>query len=317
MSPSPSPSPSASASTSFTSSSIFTEALSKHFGFYYTIKKTILQTKTPYQSVEIVDTEEFGKVLLLDRITQVVEKNEFLYHELLGHIPLLSHANPKDVLIIGGGDGGIAREALKHPSLLKLTHVELDKAVVDICKQHLSFASGGAFDHPKYQLIIEDGRSFVEHHPNRYDVVIMDMTDPIGPSKKLYTVEFFRLVQRSLKTGGFFAMHTGGPLVQPKLFGQLYQTLATVFDKVCCCYNYIQMYGTLWSVAIGFSHPAPSIRSIPRSTLATRLVKRKLSSGLRLLNADTFYSMQVEFPYLTTMKQIPYPLLTDASFYHP
>ncbi|MBD3241848.1 MAG: hypothetical protein GF331_14765, partial [Chitinivibrionales bacterium] len=194
----------------------FSEPLNPHFGFFYTVKKTLYRGRSRFQKIELIDTDEFGNVLLLDDITQVAEKNDYQYHEPMVHPALCCHPRPADILVIGGGDGGILREVLKHRTVRSVTFVELDEKVVEFSRKYLSSLNKGAFDDPRVETVFSDGRAFVEQNPKRFDVVIMDMTDPFGPSRMLYTREFYRAVKRSFKnTNGIFTMHSESPVVRP------------------------------------------------------------------------------------------------------
>ena len=172
------------------------EFLNDDFGFFYSYKKSLFRTRSTYQRIQAVETDEFGRALLLDGIMQVGEKNEYLYHEVMTHPAMLSHANPKDVLVIGGGDGGILKEVLKHPSVRTITHVDIDFKVREVAQKYLPAVSDGAFTNDKVKFVCEDGRTFIEKHPKCYDIIIMDMTDPFGQAIKLYTYEYFKMVKK-------------------------------------------------------------------------------------------------------------------------
>ena len=161
---------------------LYQEALNPAFGYFYTIKKTLHKASTKYQKIELVDTDEFGKTLLIDDVTQVAEKNEFMYHEPMVHPALCCHPRPESVLVVGGGDGGVIREVLKYPMVKRVELAELDGGVVTFAKRYLCGIHGGSFDDRRVNVNITDGRKFVEDHPGEFDVVIMDMTDPFGPS---------------------------------------------------------------------------------------------------------------------------------------
>ncbi|MDR2694467.1 MAG: hypothetical protein LBB74_09690, partial [Chitinispirillales bacterium] len=195
---------------------LYHEALNPAFGYFYTIKKTLRRASTKYQKIELVETDEFGRVLLIDGITQVAERNEFMYHEPMVHPAFVCHPNPENVLVVGGGDGGILREALKYPSVKRVELAELDGGVVSFSKKYLADVHGGCFDDPRVRVNITDGRKFTEEHPGEFDVIIMDMTDPFGPSTMLYTKEFYRLARRAMRDGaGVYIMHSESPVARP------------------------------------------------------------------------------------------------------
>ncbi|MBN1129075.1 MAG: fused MFS/spermidine synthase, partial [Chitinispirillaceae bacterium] len=220
---------------------LYIEALNPYFGFFYTVRKALLKKKTRHQDLRILDTDEFGRVLLLDNITQVADRNDWHYHEPMVHPALCCHPRPASVLVIGGGDGGIIREALKYPSVRSIDLAELDRRVIDLSKKHLPRVHGGAFDDPRVTIRVTEGRRFIEERRGAYDVVIQDMTDPSGPAALLYTKEFFSAVKRSFRNdNGIFVMHSESPLSRPAAFACIQKTLRTVFPEVRPLYLYIQ-----------------------------------------------------------------------------
>ena len=288
------------------------ENINHYFGYFYTIKEKLLETNSKFQKIEIVDTDEFGKVLLLDGITQVVEKNEFQYHELMTHLALLSQTSPKSILVIGGGDGGIDKEILKHPSIQMIHHVDLDGDVIELSKKYIPSISNGAFDNPKVNVIIQDGRQFVEKSTTQYNTIIMDMTDPFGPSVMLYTYEYFLSVKKILKDEqSQFVMHIESPISRPDIFNRIYQTLNAVFPKVNIFYNYIQMYGTLWAIAI--CSVANDLKKISNNKIESNIEKRGMKDKLSLINGETFISMQATYPYIANILKEKCDLITDKN----
>jgi len=225
------------------------ERLNRSSGFFYDISEVLESASSAYQKIELADSPEFGRVLLLDGVTQVALKGEERYHETLVVPALAAHPHPERVLIIGGGDGGVLREVLAWANVRKAVMVELDAAVVSFSRKYLPELSRGAFDDPRAEVVIADGRTWVEQCPDAsFDVVIMDMTDPFGPSEKLYTLEFFAHVKRVLKDGaGLFAMHGESPVARPAAYSCIHKTLRENFSYVTSAFAYIPMYGTLWS----------------------------------------------------------------------
>lgn len=146
-------------------------------------------------------SETYGRVLLLDDVIQCTERDEFAYQELISMIPLCAHPNPEKVLIVGGGDGGVAREVIKHPSVKEVYQVEIDGRVVEVSKKFLPFMSSG-FDSPKMNLTIGDGFEFMKNHKEEFDVIITDSSDPVGPAVSLFQDSYFELMKRALKPGG-------------------------------------------------------------------------------------------------------------------
>lgn len=277
----------------------FTEHHSPWYGCFYTVKARLLRQQTPYQTLEIVDTEEFGKVLLLDGITQVVEKNDWQYHEPMVHPALTAHPDPKRVCVIGGGDGGVMREVLKHRPE-RAVQCELDAAVMEACERHLPEMSQGAFRHPDVACVARDGRRFIEETDETFDVVIMDMTDPFGPARRLYTREFFTAVKRTLRgPDGLFVMHCEGPISWPDAYQRILKTLGGVWAHQHVFYAYVQMYATLWAVVV--SGDTDAVGAIAEDALQRRLEARGID-GLRVYSPATHHSMQVGFPYIDAIR---------------
>jgi spermidine synthase len=288
---------------------MYTEALNPYFGYFYTIKETLRKEKTKYQELELVDTDEFGKVLLLDNITQVAERNDYEYHEAMVHPAMCSHPDPETVLIIGGGDGGILREVLKYPCVKSVEIAELDSGVVEFSKKYLTAVHNGCFDDERVKITIADGRLFTQKCKKLFDVVIMDMTDPFGPSKMLYTKEFFKIVKQSFcDSQGIFVMHSESPVTRPKAFGCIQKTLNSVFANVNPLYLYIQMYAVLWSITL--SSDTIDFLKIKPSLIDKRLSKYKVKD-LRVYCGATHHSMMVEFPYIQQILKSPARIITD------
>lgn len=287
------------------------ERLNPTFGYFYKAGKTLHRGKTKWQDMEIIESEEFGNVLLLDGVTQVTSKNEFLYHEPMVHPALTVHPDPQDVLIIGAGDGGILREVLKHP-VKKAVMAELDGGVVDFCEKLMPEINDGAFADQRYRLEVGDGRKFVEQTKEKFDAVIMDMTDPFGPSVMLYTKEFFEKVKATFKDErGLFVMHTESPISRPNTFMQCHHTLSKVFKYRRTFYLYIHMYAVLWSITV--CSDTIDAAEIPPGEIAKRLKDRGIS-GLHAYTATTHHSMLGEFPFISDLlaKMTTVPVITDG-----
>ena len=290
---------------------LYTEALNPYFGYFYTVRKSLVKTRTRFQDLELIDTDEFGKVLLLDSITQVAEKNDCWYHEPMVHPALCSHPRPENVLVIGGGDGGIIREVLKYSCVRKVDLVELDDKVIAFSKKHLKKVHRNAFGDPRLTITIADGRRFVEEHRGAFDVVIMDMTDPSGPSRMLYTKEFFALVKRSFKNdNGVFVMHTESPLSRPGTFSCIQKTLRSSFGRVTPFYVYIQMYAMLWAITVCSD-------AVDCAGMRAPAVDRKLArygvGELAVYTGETHGAMKTAFPAIAALLRKPARIITDKN----
>jgi spermidine synthase len=290
--------------------SLYTEALNPYFGYFYTIKKSLRKAKTGFQDIELIETDEFGKVLLLDHITQVAEKHDYQYHEPMVHPALCSHPSPDSVCIIGGGDGGVLRELVKYKSIKEIHLAEIDAGVIDFSRKYLGVINGDCFEDPRLQIHIGDGRQFISQQKQKYDIIIMDMTDPFGPSKYLYTREFYRMIKKALKSEtGMFVMHSESPVSRPKAFSCIKKTLGTTFNNVNSMYLYIQMYAVLWSITI--CSDKTDISKVKPAKIDKTLSGLNIEN-LKVYNGATHVSMQVEFPYIHQILQTPARIITDA-----
>jgi len=203
----------------------------------YRVKNILQELKTDFQHIMLLDTHQYGKMLLLDGRVQTTEKDEFIYHEMMAHVPLLSHPNPEKVLIIGGGDGGVLREVLKHDSVENATIVEIDPLVISFCNEHLPSISNGAFDNERTKLIIADGANHIRETDNKYDIVIVDSPDPVGPAQILFSGQFYRDIYSVLRPGGIMVRQTGSTQMQAEEQEQAYGLLKDIFQ-----YNAFYLY---------------------------------------------------------------------------
>ncbi len=215
----------------------------------YQIEKFLFDEQSDYQRVRIFDTKDYGRVFTLDDLMMTNELDEFAYHEMLVHIPLLAHPNPEKVLIIGGGDGGSLREATKHPSVKEARLCEIDGMVVEAAKQYLHYTNAG-FNHPSSIVTIGDGIEFVRQHPNSYDVILIDSTDPVGPAEALFAEAFYNDVLTCLRPGGIVAQQTESPYFTPQSVKMIYSILHKVFPHV---HTYMSMIPGYPSGAWSFS----------------------------------------------------------------
>jgi spermidine synthase len=196
----------------------------------------LFREQSPYQLVEVIDTYAYGKMLTLDGKVMTTENDEYVYHEMITHVPMLTHPNPKRVLVIGGGDGGAVRELVRHEGLQEVVLVEIDEAVIRSCKEHLPVIAA-QFGHPKLTLKVEDGLAYVENSADAsFDIVIVDSTDPLGPSEGLFTESFYRHVHRILSPDGIMITQSESPRFNMPVFQEIYQVYRGIFgnDNVWC-----------------------------------------------------------------------------------
>lgn len=176
-------------------------------------ENVLFEEKTEHQDLIIFENDYFGRVMVLDGVIQTTDRDEFIYHEMISHVPILAHGAAKNVLIIGGGDGGVLREVLRHKDVT-CTMVEIDASVVEMAKKYFPEHSDGAFEDPRCNLIIADGLKFVKETDQKFDVIIVDSTDPIGPGEVLFTSEFYADCQRCLTEKGILVTQNGVPFFQ-------------------------------------------------------------------------------------------------------
>ena len=204
---------------------VVVERLYEDYAQSFTVSDLLFEVKTEHQHLEIYQTPALGRVMLLDGVVQTTEKDEYIYHEMMVHVPLFAHPNPKRVLIIGGGDGGILREVLRHPNIEHVTQVEIDQSVIDMCKKYFPNHSNGAFDDPRAHIVIDDGKEFVANCIETFDVIISDSTDPIGPGEVLFTSDFYADEKKCLNPGGIMVAQNGVPFLQGDEITTTYQRL--------------------------------------------------------------------------------------------
>jgi spermidine synthase len=195
-----------------------------HRGFRARLKaeRVLFDSETEHQHLIIFETPDFGRVMMLDGVVQLSTKDEFVYHEMMSHVPLFAHGRVAKALIVGGGDGGVLREALRHPGLESVTLCEIDRRVIDLCREHFPQVSAGAYDDPRTKIVIADGTKFVAETDERFDVIMIDSTDPIGPGAVLFTKEFYADCRRALADGGILVSQNGIPFLQA---GELKQSV--------------------------------------------------------------------------------------------
>lgn len=214
------------------------------------VNKVLFSEQTPFQKVEVYETDTWGNLMTIDGMVMLSEKDEFVYHEMIAHVGLFSHPNPRRVLIIGGGDGGTAREVLKHPSVEHVDMVEIDEAVVRASKLHMP--SVGAFDNPKLHVLYENGLTFVDNVPNKYDVIIIDGSDPVGPAVDLFKQEFYDKCYAALSENGVLTGQTESPWVPSyhESMQSVFNALNNAFELSKMYLAFIPLYPTgMWSMA--------------------------------------------------------------------
>ncbi|HUJ88182.1 MAG TPA: polyamine aminopropyltransferase [Burkholderiales bacterium] len=260
------------------------EPLNDSTGFYIRARRRLGEWQTRYQKMAIFDTAQYGRLFRLDGFNMTSEKEEFVYHENLIHPALAAHNAPKKVLVIGGGDGGSSEEALKHPSVEQVTMVEIDEDVIRVAKEHFGAVHNGVFDNPKLRVLIEDGMRFVRETSEKFDLIALDLNDPIGPAEALYSTAFFQQLRHTLAPGGALALHIGSPVARPDRVAELAQRLNGVFRIVRPYTMYIPLYGSLWAMAVCSDKLDP--KAYTADEIDRRIEQRRLQD-LRYYNGET------------------------------
>lgn len=213
--------------------------------------ETLYTDQTDYQHLAIINTVEFGRALVLDGIVQTTEKDEFVYHEMIVHPAMMSHPNPQKVLVIGGGDGGTIREAVKYDSVQQADLVEIDEKVIWASRKYLPEISC-ALNDKKVRILVEDGINFVKNKKDYYDVIIVDSSDPIGPAVGLFNRDFYEGVYDALKEDGILVAQTESPLFNKQLLSDVHKIISDLFPVTRAYLTAIATYiGGFWSFTIG------------------------------------------------------------------
>lgn len=229
----------------------FTESERENLKLSYRIKDIIFADRSPYQHVMIVDSYDFGPTLVLDGVVQTTSIDGYVYNEMISHVPLHFHPNPRHVLIIGGGDLGAAREVAKYDEVERIDLVEIDEMVVTACRRHLPEVSGNLSD-PRVRFLYEDGVAFVRNKQSVYDVVIIDSSDPVGPAKQLFELDFYQNVYAALKDDGLMVCQSQSPVFHFDVLRQTYSHISRLFPMVKLYTAVVPTYpGGLWSFTLG------------------------------------------------------------------
>ncbi len=259
------------------------EALNPHSVYGYRGARRLETTRSAHQLLEVFDTPQFGRLLRLDGHFMTSVGEEFFYHEALVHPAAVAHPGPRQVLILGGGDGGAAEELLKHPSVERVVIAELDAEVPRAARQYLAEVHRGALDDPRVDLRIGDGFAHVRDTADRYDLVLLDLTDPETPAGPLYTREFLASLKRVLEPGGAIVLHIGTPVFEAEQVRRIATDLRACFAQVHFLGLYVPLYGAYWGLAVASDTLDP--HALTREQVAERLARRGIAD-LRYYNAE-------------------------------
>jgi len=229
----------------------FTEKQTENFGITAKVIQSLHTEKTQYQQLDMIQTKEFGNMLVLDGMVMTTEKDEFVYHEMVTHPVLFTHPNPKNVLVVGGGDGGAIREVLKHPEVEKVVLVEIDGKVIEYSKKYLP-SIAGKLDDERVQVLIDDGFMHIHKNKNKYDVIMVDSTEPVGPAAPLFERGFYQGIYETLKEDGIFVAQTDNPWFKGELIKKVFKDVKEIFPitKLYTC-NIPTYPSGMWTFTIG------------------------------------------------------------------
>ncbi len=250
------------------------------------VKSTLYSKASQFQQIDIVETEGYGLCLVLDGKLQSTESDEFIYHEALVHAAMLTHPDPQRVMIIGGGEGATLRETLRYPSVKQAIMVDIDKDVVESCREYLPSWHLGAFDDSRSQVLHADARKYLEDTKDSFDVIIIDLSDPIeeGPAYLLFTREFYSLVNERLTKDGIIAVQAGATSINSLLnYGAIYQTLKTKFPVVRPYQAFVPAYGWPW----GFGFASKTLDPCDISTMEFQArIEKRVTGNMKYLTGE-------------------------------
>lgn len=255
---------------------LFDEGLHSGVNLALNVEKVLYREKTDLQDLMIFENSQFGRVMSLDGAVQTTEKDEFIYHEMFVHVPVFAHGNVKKALIIGGGDGGAARQLMKHDGIA-VTLVDIDSTVIELSQKFMPGISGGAFQNPRLEVVIADGCQFVKDTDVNWDVIIIDSTDPHGPGEVLYTQKFYADCKSCLSDGGIIVTQNGVPFVQESELRSSYDRLRSLFSDVSFYLAAIPSY-VGGAMAFGWATDDTKLRKTLLQDLTSRYVGAELES---------------------------------------
>ena len=268
----------------------FTEYQTPHSAHMHGISEIVYSKKTDFQQIDIFDSHEYGRMLALDGKVQSTTRDEHIYHECLVHPLMLAHPNPKSVLIVGGGEGGTLREILKYSSVERATMVDIDKYVIECSKKYMPQLSNGSFEDKRAEIIIGDGREYVEKCAKKFDIIIMDLTDPLeeGPAQRLYTREFYRAAYRVLTGDGMIVTQATSTYYSIYCFAAIFRTIKDSFCRAGGYHSWIPAYDSTWGFVYGTKGPDPG--KMKPKEVSERLAKRGIE-GLKYYDGEIHRSL--------------------------
>jgi len=253
-------------------------------GFHYRFDGPLLhEERSAFQLVQVYDNPAFGRVLVLDGLVQTSERDEFTYHEMLVHTPMTLHPDPRRVLVIGGGDGGTLRHVLMHPSVERAVMVEIDPAVTEVCRKLMPSIGGGCWDDARAEVLFADGIAYTRDTTERFDVIIIDSSDPVGPGEGLFTPAFYADARNALADGGVLCAQAGGVVFADGEYERAFANARTAFPDARLALGDVPIYpGTRWSYLIGGVSALPTVDVLAARATERGLVTRYWSPELAL-----------------------------------
>lgn len=291
----------------------FTDSITENERHDHRIKQWITRKNTPFQTIGILDSYSFGRCLVIDDDLQSCQVDEFIYHESLVHPAMILHGSPRNVLILGGGEGATLREVLKYSSVKKVIMVDIDSSVIELCKQHMPEYSHGAFDDQRTDIIIQDAKQYIEETTRQFDVIISDLSSPLkgGPAYQLYCQEFYKRLKTKLSIGGVFCAQVDScSLTNVNVPTTICNTLEGVFSKVGLYTCYIPSFDALWGFSVASDTLDPS--GLKQKDIDQR-IRNMIRDPLRFYDGETHQGMFSLPRYLREALSNQTTIITEAA----
>lgn len=285
------------------------EQLTPDFGFYLRTTELLAERRSPDQHIEIVHTPLFGRAMRIDGCFMTSEQDEFFYHEPMVHLPAITHGDVRQALVIGGGDGGSSHNLLRYPNMERVVLAELDREVIDMSREWLPAVHRGAFDDPRLEVRLGDGRAYVETCEAQFDQIVLDLTDPFGPALALYTSQFYQACKRALRPGGVISLHIQSPIHRGHTMARILASLGSAFGVVRPYLQYVPLYGTLWGMAMASDSADPL--ALPAAEVDARLARHGLDD-LKLYSGATHHGLLALPPFVQRLLAQPAAPLQDG-----
>ena len=281
-----------------TTDSWINESLYPDWGQRFLVKRELARTQSEFQDIVLFESFSHGRVMVLDGVIQITERDDFVYQEMLTHVPLLAHGDAKRVLIIGAGDGGVLKRVLQHSTVEKAVMVEIDGEVIRLCKEHMADIAGDAWTNPRGEVIVGDGIDYVRRAPDAsFDVIIVDSTDPIGVGEVLFTEEFYQNAARILTANGLIVNQCGVPFMQADELRETSIRRAKFFAEVSAYVAAVPTYVGGF-MTLGWSSKAAGLRAFSATEIRARAEKAGIVGLTRYWSPEIHVSCFHLPPYI-------------------